>query len=90
MLNAPNPFMQGPQKAITSGVVTPNGTLLAGTADGRIVAYDSSGSASLVGGQMHTSLVTAMTIAGGVEGSVVSVGFDDQLREVEISGASAT
>jgi WD40 repeat protein len=81
---------QGAQKALTSGTITPDGTFLAGTADGRIIAYSSSGEARTVEGQTHTSLVTGIAVAGGAEGNVVSVGFDDQLREVDIAGSAAT
>ncbi|KAH8113894.1 WD40 repeat-like protein [Phellopilus nigrolimitatus] len=72
---APARFLVGPQKAITSTTLTSSGTFLAGTADGRILSYETaSGDANLVSGSGHTSLVTSLGSAGD---SVLSVGFDD-------------
>ena len=84
--------MQGPQKSITAGTLTPSGTFLAGAADGRIVAYDLSGSkgagdVEYVSGASHASLVTGLV--SNAEGAL-SVGFDDTLREINAEGRSMT
>ena len=72
--------------------MTSSGTFLAGTSDGRIYSYDigggeGKGDIDLVAGQAHTGIVTSIVSAGE---SVVSVGFDDKLREVAPDGKSMT
>lgn len=60
---------------------------MAGTADGRILAF--SGSDLLynhVTGEGHNGLVSAL--AAGPDGSVFSTGFDDRVREVDNAGKS--
>ncbi|KAK7046984.1 hypothetical protein R3P38DRAFT_3176378 [Favolaschia claudopus] len=54
-------------------------TFLAGTADGRVVEYStSSGEASSVTGEGHTSIIVGLAAA---EGKVYSAGWDDRVRE---------
>jgi len=76
-------IIQGAQKAITAAAVTSSGTFIVGTGDGRILAYDNEGNASLTEGESHKNLVTGIAVQGDV---VLSVGMDDTLREVEGNG----
>jgi WD40 repeat protein len=72
---------EGPQKSITSATSTGPSTFLAGTADGRILDYNSSDhKLAFVKGAPHTNLVSAVSAAGG---KAVSVGFDDKIKEIE-------
>lgn len=63
--------------------MTSSGTFIAGTGDGRILAYDSEGNASLTEGDPHKNLVTGFAVQGD---ALLSVGMDDTLREVEGNG----
>lgn len=88
------PLTQGPQNPIFASTLTSSGTFLAGTSDGRIYSYDigdgrdaGKGSAELVAGEAHNGMVTSVVSAGE---SIVSVGFDDTLREVSADGKSMT
>jgi WD repeat-containing protein 1 (actin-interacting protein 1) len=57
------------------------GTFYAGTADGRVVAFSAeSGEAAYVSGDGHTNLVAGLA---SDHGKVVSVGFDDRIREID-------
>ncbi len=76
-------IIQGAQKRLQLLAVTSSGTFIAGTGDGRILAYDNEGNASLTEGESHKNLVTGIAVQGGV---VLSVGMDDTLREVEGNG----
>lgn len=62
-----------------AGAVTPSGTFLAGSYDGRLVRFEADGKADVVPGPGHTGQVVG--IAGAGE-KTVSVGFDDCAREV--------
>lgn len=88
------PLIQGPQNPIFASTFTSSGTFLAGTSDGRIYSYDigdgqdaGKGSAEVVAGEAHNGMVTSVVSAGE---SIVSVGFDDTLREVSADGKSMT
>jgi WD40 repeat protein len=77
--------LAGSQKAVTSAALVSPGssTFLAGTADGRIVEYDSSAHVvKLVTGEPHGSLVSGITIDTST-GKGFSVGFDDKIKEIE-------
>ncbi|THH14402.1 hypothetical protein EW146_g5922 [Bondarzewia mesenterica] len=77
----PVKILQGPQKAITAaGPLSPD-TFLVGTADGRLLSYDTAGEVSYVQGRGHTNLVSNLAYAA--DGKVFTAGFDDQVREVE-------
>ncbi|KAI5117164.1 hypothetical protein M0805_001022 [Coniferiporia weirii] len=84
----PARYIIGPQKAITAATVAPSGTFFAGTADGRIVSYDTSdGAADFISGAGHTSIVKGLVSANE---NVLSVGFDDTLREISSDAKSMT
>lgn len=71
---------QAPQKSITAATRTSSGTFLAGVADGRIVAYDTSnGNTEELGGTVHKLFVKGIASVGD---KTLSVGFDDTLREI--------
>ncbi|KAF9239843.1 WD40-repeat-containing domain protein [Melanogaster broomeanus] len=79
--------VQAPQKSVSSGCSAapgPSATFFAGSADGRVFQYDttSEAGATVVGGEGHTNLVSAMTASAG--GKIYTAGFDDKLREVEV------
>ncbi|TFK49120.1 WD40 repeat-like protein [Heliocybe sulcata] len=78
----PTRIINGPTKAITAALPTSSETFLAGTAEGRLVQFSAgTGETAYVAGDGHTSLVTGLSSAP--DGKVVSVGFDDKLREIE-------
>ncbi|KAI0251084.1 WD40 repeat-like protein [Lactifluus subvellereus] len=79
----PVKVLYGPQKTVTSAIPTSiaSGTFLIGSADGRVLSYDSTGNATPLGGQGHTNLVSGLTSTP--DGRVFSAGYDDQVREVE-------
>lgn len=79
-------LFQAPQKAITAGSSTSSSTFLVGSADGRVLSYDTDSSSpsdavQLVGGTLHTSLVSSMATASS--GKVFTTGYDDHIREIE-------
>ncbi|KAI0918644.1 hypothetical protein AcW1_009523 [Taiwanofungus camphoratus] len=74
----------GPQGSITAATSSKPKTFLAGTADGRILAFDSS--YSYLEGEGHSGLVSDLATA--TNGSVYSIGYDDRLREIDDSGKS--
>lgn len=74
--------LRGPQKAVTAAAPVGAGTFVAGTADGRVLRFEG-GEYEEVAGEGHTNLVAGLAVDG--EGKVVSVGYDDTVRE--ISGA---
>ncbi|KAI0066923.1 WD40 repeat-like protein [Artomyces pyxidatus] len=77
----PAKTIYAPQKPVTAAAAaSPGGTFFAGTADGRILAYDAGGDAACVAGG-HTNLVSALAPAPG--GSVFSAGYDDRVRELD-------
>ncbi|KAI0300144.1 WD40 repeat-like protein [Multifurca ochricompacta] len=86
----PVKVLHGPQKAVTVAIPAPTGseTFLAGTADGRVFSYDSTGAATPLTGQGHTNLVSGLTSTP--DGRVFSAGYDDQVREVEGSSFTAS
>ncbi|KZT25763.1 WD40 repeat-like protein [Neolentinus lepideus HHB14362 ss-1] len=78
----PARIINGPTKAITAAVSTSLETFLTGTAEGRIIQFSAAnGETSYVDGEGHTNLVTGLSSTP--DGKVVSVGFDDKLREIE-------
>lgn len=79
-------FVQAPQKAITAASSTSSNTFFAGSADGRVLSYNvdstsPSDAVQLVGGTLHTSLVSGMATASS--GKVFTAGYDDHIREIE-------
>ncbi|THH06015.1 hypothetical protein EW145_g4377 [Phellinidium pouzarii] len=86
--DGPARVLVGSQKSITATTLTPSGTFLTGAADGRIIAYDTTdGTADIVTGAGHNTIVTAMVSVGA---TTLSVGFDDTLREVGADAKSMT
>ncbi|EPQ52202.1 WD40 repeat-like protein [Gloeophyllum trabeum ATCC 11539] len=78
----PARIIRGATKAITSALSTSSDTFLTGTAEGRLVQFSvANGEASYIAGDGHTNLVTGLSSTP--DGKVVSVGFDDKLREIE-------
>ncbi|KAG3229892.1 WD40 repeat-like protein [Suillus brevipes Sb2] len=82
----PTRILQAPQKAITAASPTSSSTFFAGSADGRVLSIDTnstspSDAVQLVGGTLHTSLVSGMATA--TSGKVFTTGYDDQIREIE-------
>ncbi|KAG1745275.1 WD40-repeat-containing domain protein [Suillus lakei] len=82
----PTRVLQAPQKAITAASSTSSGTFFAGSADGRVFSYDAdstspSDAVQLVGGTLHTSLVSGMATASS--GKTFTAGYDDHIREIE-------
>lgn len=82
----PTRVLQAPQKAITAASPTSSSTFFAGSADGRVLSIDTnstspSDAVQLVGGTLHTSLVSGMATASS--GKVFTTGYDDQIREIE-------
>ena len=51
------------------------------------MSYTSAGEASLVEGETHKSIINGLAVGGE---TVLSVGYDDVLREVEGSGTRMT
>jgi len=86
----PVKVLHGPQKAVTSAISNPNAseTFLIGSADGRVLSYDSTGEATPVAGQGHTNLISGL--ASTRDGKVFTAGYDDRVREVEGSGFTAS
>ncbi|KAI0002600.1 WD40 repeat-like protein [Russula compacta] len=86
----PVKVLHGPQKAITSAISNPavSETFIVGSADGRALAYNSTGEATLLSGQGHTNLISGL--ASTPDGRVFSAGYDDRVREVEGSGFTAS
>ena len=73
---------QGPQRSITALAPTSSDTFLAGTADGRVLSFHTAtGEASVVEGDGHTNLVTAMVPSA--DGKIISTGYDDRVREID-------
>jgi len=61
---------------------TASDTFLAGSVDGRIISYSTStGEASRVDGEGHSSRITAL--ASTSDGKTFSVGYDDKVREID-------
>ena len=79
------PFVsQGPQKAVTAAAISTTSAsemFFVGSADGRLLSYDSTGTASPLAGQGHTNFVSGL--ASTPDGKVFSTGYDDRIREVE-------
>jgi WD40 repeat protein len=88
----PVKVLHGPQKAITAAAIstttTVSETFFVGSADGRVLSYDSTGTASPLAGQGHTNLVSGL--ASTPNGKVFSTGYDDRVREVEGSQFTAS
>ncbi|EKM58056.1 uncharacterized protein PHACADRAFT_252038 [Phanerochaete carnosa HHB-10118-sp] len=80
----PSRVLHAPSKAITALAPTSNsGTFVAGLADGRVLSFDGADYKDAEG-PGHKNLV-----AGAVslpDGKVVTVGYDDQVRELEGAG----
>ncbi|CAD6886339.1 unnamed protein product [Tilletia controversa] len=79
--------LHGACASITSLVKFTNG-LLAGTFDGRVLAYDGQGTASLVQGPRHASAVSALV--PGPSNSIISIGMDETLRVIASEGSYAS
>jgi WD40 repeat protein len=79
----PMKVLYGPQKAITAAAIstTASETFFVGSADGRVLSCDSTGTVSPLAGQGHTNLVSGL--ASMPDGRVFSTGYDDRVREVE-------
>jgi len=79
----PVKVLHGPQKTVTSAISNPAtpGTFFVGSADGRVLSYDSTGEAAPLTGQGHTNLVSGLI--GTPDGRVFTAGYDDRVREVE-------
>lgn len=78
--SSPARILYGPQKSITAGTAVSPGTFIAGTADGRVHAFDTAnGSTTPLGGAAHTNLVSGLAAGAG---KIASVGYDDQVREI--------
>ncbi|KAG8997571.1 WD40 repeat-like protein [Tulasnella sp. JGI-2019a] len=76
----PSKIIYGPQKAITSGALVSK-TFFTGSYDGRVTVYEPETDAkTLEEGTGHEGQVNGMSVSGG---KVFSVGFDDQLREID-------
>ncbi|KAH9031687.1 WD40 repeat-like protein [Lactarius pseudohatsudake] len=86
----PVKVLHGPQKAVTAAAIstTASETFFVGSADGRVLSYDSTGAASPLAGQGHTNLVSGL--ASAPDGRVFSTGYDDRVREVEGSQFTAS
>jgi len=81
--NKPTKVLHGPQKSVTAAAISTSApeTFFVGSADGRVLSYDSTGTASPLAGQGHTNLVSGL--ASSPDGNVFSTGYDDRVREVE-------
>ncbi|KZT62503.1 WD40 repeat-like protein [Calocera cornea HHB12733] len=82
----PRQIQYGAQRGITAFAAAPSGTLYAGAYDGRIVSYSDNG-AEAIKGDGHTSQVTALAVSGN---TIFSTGFDDCVREVDLSAGAYT
>ncbi|RIB25557.1 quinon protein alcohol dehydrogenase-like superfamily [Gigaspora rosea] len=78
---SPVKVIKGHQKAITAFTQSKDSTLFTGSYDGRIYAWNTDGSANVVGGTSHTNSVTQLTSQGN---KVVSVGMDDTVRTIDV------
>ena len=83
----PYRVVSGHQKSITSLAVAEEGkTLFTGSYEGRVCSWDVVlGEATAVLGASHTNQVTGMEV---VERKMLSVGWDDTLKELDISSLS--
>ncbi|KZT40582.1 WD40 repeat-like protein [Sistotremastrum suecicum HHB10207 ss-3] len=77
--SGPVKILQGVQKAVTSATVTSDGTYVAGSADGRVVAFSDNGVASVVKGEGHSNFVSGLSSTAN---SVWSAGYDDHVRAI--------
>ncbi|KAF8306110.1 YVTN repeat-like/Quino protein amine dehydrogenase, partial [Clavulina sp. PMI_390] len=86
----PSKILYGAQKAITSSAIGKDRTFYAGTYDGRVHGYTTSGDINLVNGQAHTGQVAALATAAGGGDTIYSAGYDDCVREISAPEASFT
>ncbi|KAK0532900.1 WD40 repeat-like protein [Tilletia horrida] len=81
--------LHGACASISSLVLAPSSggaaKLLAGTFDGRVIAYDAQGRAAIVQGPRHGSAVAAL-VASAQSSNVLSIGLDETLRLIGADG----
>ena len=75
-------LVKAPSKAVTTAISSSTQTFVAGTADGRILAHSGEDYKS-VEGTGHSSFVVGL--ASSSSGAVYSTGYDDQVREIDVS-----
>ncbi|KAF8652390.1 hypothetical protein AX16_004418 [Volvariella volvacea WC 439] len=84
----PARILEAAQKSITSIAPAVSGTLVVGTADGRVLSYTTdTGESNHAQGTGHGSIVTDLA-ASPQGGPIYSVGFDDHVREIQPDGKS--
>ncbi|KAF8889596.1 WD40 repeat-like protein [Infundibulicybe gibba] len=80
-LGVPTRVFQAPQKAITAATPAADSTFIVGTADGRAFSYSASGESISLEANGHSNLVSGM-VTSPVDGTIVSIGYDDRVREI--------
>ena len=72
---------------MTCSTVTSSKTFIAGSADGRIVAFTNEGDATPLSGEQHSGYVSGIT---STPNSTWSVGYDDRVRTItsDLRGSS--
>jgi len=80
----PTKIVRGHQKNITAAAISDKKTLLTGSYEGRVCAWDvASGLADKVDGDSHTNYVSGFTASPEEEnGRMYSVGWDDTMRSI--------
>ncbi|KAI0322912.1 WD40 repeat-like protein [Amylostereum chailletii] len=76
----PVKVLYGPQKSVTAATPVSSETFIVGTADGRLLSYDSTGDAAYISGTGHSNFVSGL--AASPDGKVFSAGYDDRIREL--------
>lgn len=73
--------LHGATKSISTGALiqAPDGSLLAGSFDGRVLCYDARGKASLIPGSSSSAAVTGLAAA---KDAVWAISMDDTLRRI--------
>ena len=84
--------VQGQQKNVTAIASdkehSSNPTFFTGSSDGRICAYDGSGSGETIDGDAHRNYVSGLATSNS--GRIYSVGWDDTLRSIDVSTRTFT
>lgn len=82
----PKLIVKGHNKPITAMDISPDKkTIYTGASDGTVISWNAeTGASERIGGTGHGSQVIALRASGS--GSLASIGYDDNLRTVDVSG----
>ncbi|KAF9458991.1 WD40-repeat-containing domain protein [Collybia nuda] len=82
----PTRVYRATQKSITATATSGHGTFLGGAADGRVFSFSgNTGECTSLEGEGHSNLVSGIASVAG-EGKIVSIGYDDRVREIGADG----